>query len=378
MSISRAIARLVLLSCGIVVGLTGCGGGGVTDAGPTPQIVGRLERGSTVQVLMKGVSSPSSPASSISINPATAGTVSGSTILFLQAGSATITASRDGNTGSVSITVGAPPTLYFDAINQGNRDIYSSALDGLDRVQWTTNAFDDQEPTVAKGQLVFTSSRNGNFDLYAITLTSGANTERRLTTAVTSETQPSLSPDATRLVFANDVTGLSRLWIGAADATGAGALTPATFGAGASIEVAAKWSTAGDRLVFASTANGRTNLFTMAPTSGANPAAVVASTAQATDVEPAWSPDGNRIVFASTRAGGTSLFTVDVRDNKVTQLTSGSTDGQPVWLADGRIVFTRFSGSNGALFWIDPDIATPVAVAIALPYTSSQHATSVR
>ena len=229
---------------------------------------------------------------------------------------------------------------------------------------------------MAKGKLVFASSRNGSFDLYAITMPGSV--ERRLTSGSANETQPALSNDSTRLVYTNDASGLSRIWIATSDAIGAVALTAEGFGGGGSLEVNAKWASAADRVVMTATANGRANLFSVIALPGNTPVAVTGSTSQNTDVEPSWSPDANRIVFASTRAGGTSLFIVDLRTSAVTQLTSNSSDGQPEWLPDGRIVFTRFNGSTSALYWIDPDQPASGVHAIAISPAGPQHAAAAR
>ena len=362
----------------VAFALAACGGDSATSTGASIQLIGRLERGSTVQVVLRDAAgAPVSSLSGVAITPAAAGQVSGNTILLTQAGPATVSASGGGKSASLAITIPPPPTIFFDAVDQANRDIYSAALDGQDRRRWTTHAADDEEPTVAAGQIVFSSARSGGLDLYGITMSSGV--ERRITTSGASETEPALSPDGNRLAYSTDASGgLSRIWIATIDNAGAVALTPSSFGFGANIEVNAKWSPTGDRLVFAATPSGRANLFISASTAGATPTAVPGSTTQNTDVEPAWSPDGNRIVFASTRAGGTLLFIADLRTGTITKLNSDDTSGQPVWLADGRIVFTRYSGNQTFLSWLDPDDLASGTRTIPLPYVRPQHPAPVR
>src|SRR6266566_7889058 len=91
----------------------------------------------------------------------------------------------------------APPTIVFDWLRNGNRDIYRAALDGKDTVRLTSDPGDDQHPTERAGTVVFTSYRDGNGELYAVPATGGA--ERRLTTSTEfNETQPALSPDGTK------------------------------------------------------------------------------------------------------------------------------------------------------------------------------------
>jgi Tol biopolymer transport system component len=109
-----------------------------------------------------------------------------------------------------------------------------------------------------------------------------------------------------------------------------------------------------------STVNGGANLFITSASAGSSPAAVNGSGSQVTDVEPAWSPDGNRIAFASTRAGGTQIFLLDLRTGAVTQVTSSTlSSGQPGWLPDGRLLFTLLGNGESTLWWTDPDAGGP-------------------
>ena len=95
---------------------------------------------------------------------------------------------------------------------------------------------------------------------------------------------------------------------------------------------------------------------------------------QVTDVEPAWSPDGNRIAFASTRAGGTQIFLLDLKTGAFSQVTSGSqASGQPGWLPDGRLVYTVFGNGDATLWWIDPAVSGSTAQEIPTGTKSPAH-----
>jgi TolB protein len=99
---------------------------------------------------------------------------------------------------------------------------------------------------------------------------------------------------------------------------------------------------------------------------------------QVTDVEPSWSPDGNRIAFASTRSGGTQIFLLDLQTGAFTQVTSGaSASGQPGWLPDGRLVFTQFAGGTTTIWWLDPSVGG-APIEIATGTTAPAHATGAR
>ncbi len=250
------------------------------------------------------------------------------------------------------------PSIVFEALAGGNRDVYRMALDGGDVVRLTTNAGDDRAPTWAGSKVVFVSYRNGNADLYSISVFGGV--ETRLTTATSAETAPALSRDATKLAYATGASGTGRVWTSLSDGTGAATATAGAGGGALAVEGAPSWNPTGDLLVFVSTADGSADLWATAP---GGTATRLHGTASA-EVEPDWSPDGTKVVFVSNHSGDDELYLVDVASGDTTRLTNrAGTDAHPRWLRDGRIVYTSFTGSTPTLRWLDPD-APGVTVAI--------------
>jgi len=337
--------------------LAACGGGSDLAA-PAQRLVaiGRLERGATVRLVARDGPAADSLVSNVVLSPAGGGTISGTSVKLLQAGQLSVSATAaDGRTVTTVLEVKTPPTVYFDGVASGNRDVYSVSLDGGDLKRWTTSPGEDTHPSVAGGLLMFSSTRDGNGELYSLS-TSAGGTEKRLTTSATNETQPSLSAAGTSVAYTSDAGGLPHLYVAPVSLAGPSRLTAASFGFGGSIETDATWSATGDRIAFMSTANGRANLFITPSAAGSTPATVNGSNSQVTDVEPAWSPDGNHIAFASTRSGGTQIFLLDVRSGAFSQVTTGAlSSGQPGWLADGRLLFTVFANGESTLWWLDLD-----------------------
>ena len=65
-----------------------------------------------------------------------------------------------------------------------------------------------------------------------------------------------------------------------------------------------------------------------------------------------WSPDGARIVFTSPDGNGRNIYTISPDGTDLIQLTTDGISTGATWTPDGRIVFVRSSGQNGALaFW---------------------------
>ena len=344
------------------VALIGCGGDSDTTAtGQRLAVVGRLERGATIRLVARdGLSAADTLVTEVTVSPTIAGAVTGATVSLLQTGAITISArASDGHMLTTMVDVAIPPTVYFDGVASGNRDVYSVELDGRVLMRRTTSPADDAQPSVAAAAIVFVSMRDGNGELYSMpTVVGGA--EQRLTTTAANESQPALAAGGALLAYVSDVSGAPRVYVAPTSLANPARLSAASFGFGGSIESSPTWSPTRDRLALVATANGSANLFIASAAAGAMPAVVAASANGQTDVEPAWSPDGNRLAFASTRAGTTQIFLLDLRTGVLTQATNdAAAAGQPGWLSDGRLLFTRFAAGESTLWWMDPSDPAP-------------------
>jgi len=245
-------------------------------------------------------------------------------------------------TFSFTLMVSAPvvPTIVFDMLVSGNRDIYRMGIDGQDLTRLTTSTGDDRDPTVAKGVVVFTSHRDGNAELYRVNLKGGG--EARLTTTSDNETSPALSPDATRLAFIrNNASVLGKLWTSHVDSTMSATQATAGFGFSGDVETGPSWFGNG-KLAFVSTTAGSADVYSL--TLGGTPVKMGSQQNDVGDVDPFWNQDG-RLAFASSRSGGTDLYAISTA-GALSQLTTRTgSDSHPSWLADGRVLFSCHMGS---------------------------------
>lgn len=361
-----------------LLSVPGCGGID-RSAHPDPdalglQVAGWLERGAIVSLRAELAGIPL-PDTAVSWSALPAGSVDflpPGRARLLAVGSVTISAEAEGAEGSVAIEVAIPPGIVFDMLVEGNRDIYAASLDGQDLVRLTESTYEDSDPAVCGDRIVFTSYRYGNGELCGVPIHGGE--VARITDTACNETSPACAPDALRIAYISDVSGVAKLWMSNADGSGAVRLT-SLLGFGGSVEGSPSWSPSADRLVFMATHLGFADLFEYRVADGSFHPLVSSGDA---DVEPAWSPDGTAIAFASNRDGDTELYLLELSTGQAARLTArAGIDAQPAWLPDGRLVYVAWTGDSTGLRWIDPQDAA-VSYEIPVGMGPVEHPAAIR
>jgi Tol biopolymer transport system component len=332
-------------------------GGTTAPSSPTLSVQGRLERSLAVGVQLTA-GGAAVPGAVLTATPAANVIVFGGDSLQLLAdGPLTITArgvsGGDSVHATANVTVAVPPTIVFDRLVSGNRDIWSVQLDGRALTRLTTDPSDDRQPTARGGRVYFISFRTGTAQLFKVALAGGA--DARVTSDNVADGTPALAPNGSTVVFAS---GSAFPKITLADTAGANEtrFAAANGGAASAIEERPAWSPSGDRIAYTTTRDGWAGIY-VGQTAGAMGSAtpLVSGANGYASVEPAWSFDGNTVAFASDRDGPTDLYLITIANGAVARLTTLGQVGQPAWLPDGRVVFTQSVGSGAfALRWVDP------------------------
>jgi len=254
------------------------------------------------------------------------------------------------------------PLVVFDMEVAGNRDIYAASIDGSGLRRLTTNDAVDMTPVAARERVVFVSYRDGNAELYAVSLVDG--TETRLTNTPANETEPALLPNNSLLAYVTDASGVPR--VVTAGANGGGAMPLPATGHGAAVEAAPTFLADGDQVVYVTTGGNTAELYRATRSLGTT-GRLLGGSAQR--MEPRSSPDGSKVAFvtASMETTNPEIWIYDVATATTTRFTKRRwPDMQPTFLHDGRVAWL-YGTSAGSFLLRSDAIGGGMAQNMSLP-----------
>jgi TolB protein len=242
--------------------------------------------------------------------------------------------------------------IAFTTSRDGDYEVYAMGSDGSAQTNLTANAAGDLFPAWSPDgkHVAFASFRDaGNEEIYVMDA-DGSN-QTRLTTSPGADAAPSWSPDGTRIAFRSDRDGGNfEIYVMNADGTNQTNVTndPATDDAPA-------WSPGGSKIAFETNRNGDFEVYSMY-TNGTNPVDL-SSTPAGDDQRPVWSPYGQKIAFSSSRDGNDEIYSMNANGSGQTRLTTNtSTDNEPAWSPDGlKIAFRSQRDGNAEIYSMNAD-----------------------
>lgn len=224
-------------------------------------------------------------------------------------------------------------------------------------------------PNLAPNELLFSSDRNGNWEVYK--MGSDGNNQTNLTNNPAFDSDPVYSPDGSKIAFAStrDCLGMSisKLYVMNSDGTNVTRL-PAGFSTAPDgsafcqpfVLHTPKYSPDGTKIVF--TGNvipggpdlGNTQIYLM-NSDGTNIIKLTNNTSNEKD--PVFTSDGLRIIFASNRDGNYEVYIMNVDGSAQARLTNAiGDDDVPEISADGsKIIFTSQRDVNYEIYTMNLD-----------------------
>jgi len=277
-----------------------------------------------------------------------------SDILIADAGSSAVT--RVTNDGAVDTDPAWGPdgrSIYFASSRGGGLNIWRVALGGDGRPaaapeQLTTGAGDDVEPAPSPqgGRLAF-AVRGINSDLWRLPVTpvTGAPTgpPAPVVTTTRVESRGAWSPDGRTIAFNSDREGEMNIWL---HDVAAGTDRRLTTGVGGDYQPT--WSPDGRTLVFFSARAGNIDVWSVSVADGR---LTRLTDDPAMDINPFFSPDGLTIAYMSDRLGRTEVWLMNADGSRQRRLAPVGAAGHFLrWTRDGKgIVFREESGTEARI-----------------------------
>ena len=209
--------------------------------------------------------------------------------------------------------------------------------------------------------IAFESSRDGNFEIYAMNEVGGGQTN--FTNHSGNDYQPAYSPDGQNVAFYSDRDGSWEIYVMNKDGTGQTRLTN-----NGKDDWNPAFSADGDKIAFVSNRDGADfEIFVMNATdnnndgNGDNLKRLTDNSAD--DIHPVFSPDGQKIAFSSDRDGDSEVFVMTVNGSGQTNLTKNAvSDSQPAYSPNGqKIVFSSDRDDPlGEVYVMDKDGSKPI------------------
>ena len=230
--------------------------------------------------------------------------------------------------------------LVYQGWDGLNRHLFALAPGALRPVQLTNGSFDDADPAVSPSgdQIAFRSQRDGNWELYLLSLADGS--LQRLTRTPYYEGHPTWSPDGRWLAYEAYADGDLDIWIMAID----GSQPPIQLTNHPGLDASPHWDpSSGRRIAFISNRDGSADVFLADLDRPVDRFRNLTQSVDWAESDPSFAPDGSRLAYSTQGLGLDLLWTIDAGafDGVPIQIGPGRA---PVWSADSQALIASLPG----------------------------------
>ena len=225
-------------------------------------------------------------------------------------------------------------SVAFTLHRNGNSDIYALSIGKSQPVRLTNHPTGDREPAWSPDgrQIAFASRRDGNWEIYIRNLPDGR--LRRLTRDTAFDGNPSWSPDGQWLVFESYRAKNLDLYLISAD----GEQGPIRLTQHAAPDFSPAWSPDGRHVAFTSWRSGNKDIFIMSLDAAADDAVYnVTGTPNLFEDNPSFSPEGDQLAFSEDSTGFELVYALPLDGYTPAGEPTGHGQGRhPSWSPEGQ------------------------------------------
>lgn len=232
--------------------------------------------------------------------------------------------------------------IVFSSDRDGNLEIYSINLEDDNLQRLTFNEAQDIDPAWSpnKQQIAFVSNRDGNYNIYIMNA-DGSNQHRITPNDSNYYAAPAWSPDGQQLALVSDRTGNLEIHVMGVNGDNLHPLTdhPAE-------DNEPSWSPDGQYILFSSYRDDFSEIY-IVNASGGSPRRLTTD-AGVDNYAPAWSPDGQHIVFVTAGNGYSEIYVMgaDGSNQRVLLSVDEAFLGSPTWSPDGQFIAYDLTRNN--------------------------------